>query len=98
MPPHSASITKGQTMQKIDHAEILAAYISRLTLADLEAITASNRVWTHAALNYGNNAQDSARAGFYAAVSNSIRNLMPHDIERIEETLDRNILQIQGAE
>ena len=77
-------------MKTIDHAEILAAYISRLTLADLEAITAANRVWTHAAMNYGNNAQDSARAGFYAAVSNAIGNLLPHDRKNLDLAITRN--------
>ena len=66
-------------MQTIDHAEILAAYLARLTLADIDAIQQANRVWTHAAMNYGNAAQDSARAGFYAAISQAIGNLLPHD-------------------
>ena len=76
-------------MQTIDHAEILAVYISRLTLADLEAITASNRVWTHAALNYGDSAQDKARAGFYAAVSNAVDNLLSLDVAHLDAVISR---------
>lgn len=76
-------------MKTIDHAAIVAAYLSRLTLADLEAIHAANKNWTHAALNYGNNAQDSARAGFYAAVCNAVGNLLPHDLANLDRIITR---------
>ena len=76
-------------MKPIDHAEIIAAYLSRLTLADIEAMTAANRVWTHAALNYGDSAQDKARAGFYAAVCNAVGNLLPHDVAHLDAVITR---------
>ena len=77
-------------MQKTDHAEILAAYLCRLTLADIENIARTNRAWTHAALNYGNGAQDSARSAHYAAVCNAINNLLPHDLENIAKVIRSN--------
>ena len=72
-------------MQAIDHAQILAAYLARLTLADVEAIQTANKTWAHAALNYGDHAQDKARAGFYAAVSQAVANLLPHDRANIDK-------------
>lgn len=76
-------------MQTIDHAAIVAAYLSRLTLADIDAIQKANKTWTHAALNYGDNAQDNARAGFYAAVCNAVSNLLPHDVASLNRIISR---------
>ena len=39
------------TKTKIDHARILNAYLSRMTLADLENISEASKRWTHAAMN-----------------------------------------------
>lgn len=75
-------------MQQVDHVEILSAYLSRLTLADIDNIAKTNRAWTHAAMNYGNNAQDSARASHYAAVCNAINNLLPHDRDNIAKLIN----------
>ena len=74
-------------MSKIDHARILHAYLARMTLSDMENIFNANKEWTHAALNYGNNAQDKARAKFYAALANSVNNLIQHDIKYIEQVI-----------
>jgi len=74
-------------MSKIDHARILHAYLARMTLSDMENILNANKEWTHAALNYGNNAQDKARAKFYAALANSVNNLIQHDIKDIEQVI-----------
>ena len=76
-------------MQKIDHAEILSAYLCRLTLADIDNIARTNRAWTHAAMNYGNSAQDSARAAHYDAVCNAINNLLPHDRDNISKVIQQ---------
>jgi hypothetical protein len=75
-------------MSKIDHARILHAYLARMTLSDMENIFNANKEWTHAALNYGNNAQDKARAKFYAALANAVNNLMKHDIGTIEQVIN----------
>jgi hypothetical protein len=81
-------------MSKIDHARILHAYLARMTLSDMENIFNANKEWTHAALNYGNNAQDKARAKFYAALANSVNNLMKHDIASIEQVISE---QFEGV-
>jgi hypothetical protein len=65
-----------------------------MTLSDMENIFNANKEWTHAALNYGNNAQDKARAKFYAALANSVNNLMKHDIASIEQVISE---QFEGV-
>jgi hypothetical protein len=76
------------TKIKIDHARILNAYLSRMTKADIDNISAANQRWTHAAMNYGNSEQLKAQAGFYGAVCNSVNNLIAHDIQNIEFVID----------
>lgn len=78
-------------MSKIDHSRILHAYIARMTLADIENIFNANKEWTHAALNYGNIAQDKARAKFYAALANAANNLIQHDIKYIEQVISEEL-------
>jgi len=69
----------------MDHRTILAAYMARLTDADIDAIQKASQAWTMAALNYGNSAQDKARAGFYAMVCNAVDNLADYDKRQIEQ-------------
>jgi len=78
-------------MSKIDHTRILNAYLSRLTLADIDAIQAANRAWIQAAMNQGNSAQLQCQAGFYATVANAVNNLIHSDIGRIEQVIDQEI-------
>lgn len=79
------------TITKIDHARILNAYLSRMTLADLENISQASQRWTHAAMNYSNSQQLQAQAGFYAAVCNSVNNLIAHDLHNIEIVIELEI-------
>ncbi len=74
-------------MSKIDHARILNAYLSRLTLADIDAINAANRTWAYAAMNQNNSSLLECRAGFYAAIANAVNNLIQHDIGYIEQVI-----------
>ena len=76
------------TKIKIDHARILNAYLSRMTLADIDNISAAKKRWTHAVMNYSNSEQLKTQAGFYAAVCNSVNNLIAHDIQNIEFVID----------
>jgi predicted xylose isomerase-like sugar epimerase len=76
------------TKIKIDHARILNAYLSRMTKADIDNISAANQRWTHAVMNYGNSEQLKAQASFYGAVCNSVNNLIAHDIQNIEFVID----------
>lgn len=76
------------TKTKIDHARILNAYLSRLTLADFENISEASKRWTYAAMNYSNSQQLQAQAGFYAAVCNSVNNLIAHDLHHVEMVID----------
>jgi hypothetical protein len=75
----------------MDHRTILAAYMARLTDADIEAIQKASHAWTVAALNYGNSAQDKARAGFYAMVCNAVENLADYDKRQIEQIVNSAI-------
>ena len=75
----------------MDHRTILAAYMARLTDADIEAIQKASHAWTMAALNYGNSAQDKARAGFYAMVCNAVENLADYDKRQIEQIVNSAI-------
>ena len=76
------------TKIKIDHARILNAYLSRMTLADIDNISAATHRWTHAVMNYSNSEQLKAQAGFYAAVCNSVNNLIAHDLHHVELVID----------
>lgn len=79
------------TKTKIDHSRILNAYLARMTLADLENITQASKRWNHAAMNYTNSEQIKRQAGFYAAVCNSINNLIAHDINYIELVINEEL-------
>jgi len=72
---------------KIDHVRILNAYLSRLTTGDIENIVKQNNVCDQEMLNGNNNSQLAARAGMYAAISQSIENLIRHDKLLIESIL-----------
>ena len=76
------------TKTKIDHARILNAYLSRMTLADLENISEAKKRCIHAAMNYSNSQQLQTQAGFYAAVCNSVNNLIAHDLHHVELVID----------
>jgi len=76
------------TTTKIDHARILNAYLSRMTLADMQNLMQVKERWTHATMNQGNIAQLQAQAGFYAAVCNSVNNLIAHDLHNIEIVIE----------
>ena len=79
------------TITKIDHARILNAYLSRMTLADMQNLMQAKERWTHAAMNYSNSQQLQAQAGFYAAVCNSVNNLIAHDLHNIEIVIELEI-------
>jgi hypothetical protein len=76
---------------KIDHARILNAYLARMTLADLENVIYKSKRWTHAVMNYSNSEQIKRQADFYAAVCNSVNNLIAHDINYIELVIDEEL-------
>jgi hypothetical protein len=74
-------------MKTINHADILMAYLSRMTRADLEHILDREAVWSNACWNGNSQSQNQARAGFYAAICNGVNNLQKHDIQLIEKVL-----------
>jgi predicted RNA-binding protein with PIN domain len=79
------------TITKIDHARILNAYLSRMTLADMQNLMQAKERWIHATMNYSNSQQLQAQAGFYAAVCNSVNNLIAHDLHNIEIVMELEI-------
>jgi len=79
---------------KIDHARILNAYLARMTLSDIDAIQSANQIWAQAAMNQNNLSLFQCRAGFYAAVSNAVNNLIRHDIDYIEQVINEELSKI----
>jgi hypothetical protein len=73
----------------VDHTNILNAYLSRLTTADLENILKHENRRLQEMLNGNRNSQAQAQAGFYAAVANAVNNLSKHDLELIEGVIER---------
>ena len=71
-------------MHQINHADILNAYLSRLTLGDLRALTVHAERWTQAYLNGNSASQAGEQAAFYACVCNAVNNITAHDLEIIE--------------
>jgi len=74
-------------MKTLNHADILSAYLSRLTDADISAIANHATKCTNEWLNGNRNSQAQAQAGLYAAVCNAVNNLCKHDVKLIENIL-----------
>ena len=78
-------------MDDYNHVQILNAYISRLTLADINNISEHVSRCVHAQLNNSTPTQLKEQAGLYAAVCNSINNLIRHDKNLINTIVNANI-------
>jgi len=78
-------------MDDYNHVQILSAYISRLSLADINNIGEHVERCVHAQLNNSTSTQLQEQAGLYAAVCNSINNLIKHDRNLINEVIINNI-------
>jgi hypothetical protein len=78
-------------MDDYNHVQILSAYISRLSLADINNIEEHVERCVHAQLNNSTPTQLQEQAGLYAAVCNSINNLIKHDRNLINEVIINNI-------
>ena len=76
---------------KINHARILNAYLSRLTKAHLESIVKAENRWLDAAMNQGNSAQIAANAGFYAAVAQAVDAMLKYDLNIIEDVINQEV-------
>jgi hypothetical protein len=74
-----------------NHVQILSAYISRLTLADINNISEHVKRCIHAQLNNSTPTQLNEQAGLYAAVCNSVNNLIKHDKSLINQVINQNI-------
>jgi hypothetical protein len=70
------------------HRTILMAYISRLTLADIQDMQHRAKDCTYAGMNLGNQAQINARAALYASVCRAIGNMCKHDKELITQIIE----------
>jgi hypothetical protein len=71
------------------HKTILMAYMSRLTLADIQDMQHKAKDCTYAGMNLGNQAQINARASLYASVCRAIENMTGHDKELITQIIER---------
>jgi hypothetical protein len=70
------------------HRTILMAYISRLTLADIQDMHHKAKDCTYAGMNLGNQAQINAHASLYASVCRAIGNMTRHDKELIAQIIE----------
>ena len=77
-------------MDDYNHVQILNAYISRLTLADINNISDHMGRCVNAQLNNSNSTQLKEQARLYAAVCNSINNLIKHDKALISDVIEVN--------
>jgi hypothetical protein len=71
------------------HRTILMAYMSRLTLADIQDMHHRAKDCTYAGMNLGNQAQINAHAALYASVCRAIGNMIRHDKELINQIIER---------
>jgi len=78
-------------MDDYNHVQILNAYISSLTLADITNIRDHVERCVHAQLNNSTPTQLKEQSGLYAAVCNSINNLIRHDKNLINIIVNANI-------
>jgi len=70
------------------HKTILMAYMSRLTLADIQDMQHKAKDCTYAGMNLGNQSQINARAALYASVCRAIENMCRHDQELITQIIE----------
>ncbi len=70
------------------HRTILMAYISRLSLADIQDMHDKAKECTYAGMNLGNQAQINAHAALYASVCRAIGNMCRHDKELIAQIIE----------
>ena len=64
---------------RINHKRLLVAYLSRMTLSDLEGIVQAGRVGHQAGLNGGANAMSIALKAFDQSVGTAVANMTKHD-------------------
>ena len=77
----------------MDHAYILNAYVSRLTLGDLENLLTHARKCTHAAMNLNNSASNDASAALFGVVAQAVENLIEHDRVWINGIIESEVLK-----
>ena len=78
-------------MNDDNHVQILSAYISRLSLADIANVHEHVKRCVHAQLNNSTPTQLKEQGGLYAAVCNSVNNLITHDKILINQVINQNI-------
>ncbi len=74
-------------MTRYKHAEVLNAYLSRMTTRDIEAIAEKMKEWGYAGQNLGNSSQLQAQYAFSEAVTKAVNNMISRDIEIVESKL-----------
>ena len=74
-----------------EHASILYAYLSRLTIAERDEIEASLKVWDMATLNRGLSAQLEASARTQDAIERACLHLTAEDRAQITTTIRGNV-------
>jgi hypothetical protein len=72
-----------EKLSREHHCHILAAYMNRLTVSDLEAILEANKAGWHAGFNLGTAAQIEAHKTMERAVDQAVHHLSEHDINLI---------------
>lgn len=71
------------------HARILYAYLSRLSVADINQIASDAMDWHHASLNLGMGSQIKAQEEMMLSVNSAVGRMIDHDKGLVEETIRR---------
>lgn len=71
-------------LNRVKHAKVLNAYLSRMSLPDIEAIYRTQKLAWMASMHYGTSAQLSAQTKASECVTDAIGHLIDHDIKLIE--------------
>lgn len=82
-------ITKGETMTRKQHADILYGYLARLSRGDLERIHDAMMESWHASANYPTSAQIKAQGFAHLTCAVAIDRMSEHDKRNLEAIIAR---------
>ena len=74
-------------MTRDQHAQILRAYLARLSDSSIKAILAESEKCTNAQLNYGLNGQIAAQNRRDSAILTAINSIIDHDLQIISSVI-----------
>lgn len=79
------------------HAAILNAYLSRLSLKELERLFEAHRDVLDASLNHGTLVQCARNATAARRARDAVSTILPYDRRHIEQCLRKHVLEVAKA-